>query len=94
MFLLDLATRRMEIAAEVAFIIDAFARRIVGWRASTSLRSDLAIDALEQARSTLAVGTVSTISSVTATAVGDILRFATPSVSPRRASSHFRRTHV
>jgi transposase InsO family protein len=33
----------------VAFVIDAFARRIVGWRASTSLRSDLALDALEQA---------------------------------------------
>jgi putative transposase len=35
--------------AYVAFVIDAFARRIVGWRASTSLRSDLALDALEQA---------------------------------------------
>ena len=33
----------------VAFVIDVFARLIVGWRASTSLRSDLAIDALEQA---------------------------------------------
>jgi len=33
----------------VAFIIDAFARRIVGWRASTSLRADIALDALEQA---------------------------------------------
>jgi transposase InsO family protein len=33
----------------VAFVIDAFARRIVGWRASASLRSDLALDALEQA---------------------------------------------
>jgi len=33
----------------VAFVIDAFARHIVGWRASTSLRSDLALDALEQA---------------------------------------------
>ncbi len=33
----------------VAFVIDAFARRIVGWRASSSLRSDLALDALEQA---------------------------------------------
>ena len=32
----------------VAFIIDAFARRIVGWRVSTSLRTDLALDALEQ----------------------------------------------
>jgi len=33
----------------VAFIIDVFARRIVGWRVSSSLRSDLALDALEQA---------------------------------------------
>ena len=33
----------------VAFIIDAFARRIVGWRVSTSLRTDIALDALEQA---------------------------------------------
>jgi putative transposase len=33
----------------VAFITDLFSRRIVGWRASTSLRADLALDALEQA---------------------------------------------
>jgi transposase InsO family protein len=33
----------------VAFVIDVFARRIVGGRASSSLRSDLALDALEQA---------------------------------------------
>ncbi len=33
----------------VAFVIDAFSRRIVGWRASGSLRTDLALDALEQA---------------------------------------------
>jgi putative transposase len=33
----------------VAFVIDVFARRIVGWRASHSLRTDLALDALEQA---------------------------------------------
>ena len=33
----------------VAFVIDAFARRIVGWRVSSSLRSDLALAALEQA---------------------------------------------
>lgn len=33
----------------VAFVIDAFARRIVGWRVSSSLRSDIALDALEQA---------------------------------------------
>jgi putative transposase len=33
----------------VAFVIDAFSRAIVGWRVSNSLRSDLALDALEQA---------------------------------------------
>lgn len=32
-----------------AFVVDAFSRRIVGWRVSNSLRSDLALDALEQA---------------------------------------------
>ncbi len=33
----------------VAFITDVFSRRIVGWQASRSLRTDLALDALEQA---------------------------------------------
>jgi len=33
----------------VAFVLDLFSRRIVGWRASTSLRADLALDALEHA---------------------------------------------
>lgn len=33
----------------VAFIIDVFSRFIVGWRVSRSLKSDLALDALEQA---------------------------------------------
>jgi putative transposase len=33
----------------VAFVVDLFSRRIVGWRASTSLRAELALDALEQA---------------------------------------------
>lgn len=33
----------------VAFVTDAFSRRIVGGRAATSLRTDLALDALEQA---------------------------------------------
>jgi transposase InsO family protein len=33
----------------VAFVVDAFSRMIIGWRASTSLRTDLALDALEQA---------------------------------------------
>jgi putative transposase len=33
----------------VAFVIDVHSRFIVGWQASTSLRSDLALDALEMA---------------------------------------------
>ena len=33
----------------VAFVVDVFSRCIVGWRVSSSLRSDLALDALEQA---------------------------------------------
>ncbi len=32
-----------------AFIVDAFSRAIVGWRVATSLRADLALDALEMA---------------------------------------------
>jgi len=32
-----------------AFVIDAYSRKIVGWRVSGSLRSDLALDALDQA---------------------------------------------
>ncbi len=35
--------------AYVAFVIDVFSRMIVGWRVSTSRRTDLALDALEQA---------------------------------------------
>jgi putative transposase len=33
----------------LAFVIDAFARRIVGWRVSRSARADFVLDALEQA---------------------------------------------
>lgn len=33
----------------VAFIVDVYSRMVVGWQASRSLRSDLAIDALEMA---------------------------------------------
>ena len=35
--------------AYVAFVTDVFARPIVGWRVTTSLRTDIALDALEQA---------------------------------------------
>ncbi|GAY08566.1 mobile element protein [Pseudonocardia sp. N23] len=33
----------------VAFVIDAYSRRILGWRAATSMRTELVLDALEHA---------------------------------------------
>ena len=33
----------------MAFVIDVFARRIVGWRVSNSMRTDFVLDAREQA---------------------------------------------
>jgi putative transposase len=35
--------------AYVAFVVDVFSRKIVGWAVSSSLKSDLALEALEQA---------------------------------------------
>jgi putative transposase len=35
--------------AYTAFVVDVFSRRIVGWRTASSLRTDLALDALEMA---------------------------------------------
>ena len=37
-------------SAYVAFIIDAYARRIVGWRASRTAHASFVLDALEQSR--------------------------------------------
>jgi putative transposase len=36
--------------AYVCFIVDAFSRRIVGWRAASNMRTDMVLDALEMAR--------------------------------------------
>ena len=33
----------------VAFVLDAYSRRILGWRAATSMRTALVLDALEMA---------------------------------------------
>jgi putative transposase len=33
----------------VCFIVDAFARRIIGWRVATNMRTDMVLDALEMA---------------------------------------------
>ena len=36
--------------AYVCFIVDAYARRIVGWRVAAHMRTDMVLDALEMAR--------------------------------------------
>lgn len=37
----------------MAFVIDVFARRIVGWRASSSMHNDFVLDALEHGSTSL-----------------------------------------
>ena len=73
----------------VAFIIDVHSRFIVGWQASRSLRSDLAIDALERWPCGTANELVPTSRawSITATAASNISAFATPNGSPTTTSS-------
>ena len=61
----------------VAFVIDVFARRVVGWRVSTSLRTDFVLDALEQAIYARGA-TPSPAWCITATAASSISRCATP----------------
>ena len=34
----------------MCFIVDAFSRRIVGWRVASHMRTDMVLDALEMAR--------------------------------------------
>ena len=72
--------------AYAAFVTDVFSRRIVGWRVATTLRADLALDALEMAiwtrRSETSPG-----SCITPTAACNTCRSATPNASPPRAPS-------
>jgi transposase InsO family protein len=67
----------------VAFIVDVFSRCIVGWRVSSSLRSDRALDALEQR--SMRGGRTPTVLFTTATAACSTCRFATRSGWRRRA---------
>jgi len=69
----------------IAFAIDVFSRMIVGWRVSRSLRSDLTLDALEQALH--ARGDTKGLISNTATRVCSNYRSGTRSGSPKRACS-------
>ena len=42
--------------AYVCFIVDAFSRRIVGWRVASHMRTEMVLDALEMARRTRGAG--------------------------------------
>jgi len=42
--------------AYVCFIVDAFSRRIVGWRVASHMRTDMVLDALEMARRSRGAG--------------------------------------
>ena len=69
----------------VAFVIDAFARRIVGWRVSRSLRAELAYNALRAGR--YAPGPRSISWCTFRIVAGSTCRSTTQSDSPRQVSS-------
>jgi putative transposase len=69
----------------VALVIDAFSRFIVGWQASRSLRTDLALEALE--RPSGAGGPGWRGWSITRTGAANTWPSATPSASPKPAPS-------
>ena len=69
----------------VAFVIDVFARLIVGWRATTSLTVGIALDALEQALHERRLNPEDRC--ITAIAACSTSRPVTPSGSPRRVLS-------
>ena len=55
-----------------AFVLDVFSRRVVGWQVSTSLRTDLALDALDRPQlNTAKVGAM-----LTANLIGDAAALA------------------
>ena len=84
--------------AYVAFVIDTFANRIVGWKVSVSAKTDFVLDALEQAlyaRRPVHKGGVQPslepmalwLHFITATVAPNTCPSATPSVWQKRASS-------
>ncbi|GAA3689232.1 hypothetical protein GCM10022267_90030 [Lentzea roselyniae] len=73
-----------------AFVLDVFSRRVVGWQLSTSLRTDLALDALEMGlwtRSRAGQDTSDLIHHSDSGTQYLAVRY-TPSVWPRPARSH------
>jgi len=70
----------------VAFVIDAYARRIVGWKVSSSATAGFVLDALEQASRHAGPGLMMAWS-ITATGAFNILPWPIPSALPRPTSS-------
>jgi putative transposase len=67
----------------VAFIIDAFSRFLVGWQASRSLRTDLALDALEMAIWRRQAGLEGLVHHSDRGGQANTCRFVTPNAWPR-----------
>jgi transposase InsO family protein len=71
----------------VAFVVDVFARRIVGWRVSSSLVTDFVLDALEQAICERGAQHTNRLVHHSDRGTGrSISRCATPTASPMPAS--------
>jgi transposase InsO family protein len=71
----------------VAFVIDAYARRIVGWRVSRTAHAGFVLDALEQALHERRPAHRTGAWCIIRTEVLNTSAFDTPSASPKRASS-------
>lgn len=69
----------------VAFVIDVFARRIVDWRVSRTMRTDFVLDALEQALYARQPGDDGTLIHHSASGDRNTFPFGTPSGLPKRA---------
>ena len=70
----------------IAFVIDVFVRRIVGWRVSRSMRTDFVLDALEQALYARQPERDASLI-ITRIAGRSTFQSATPSACPRLASN-------
>ncbi len=72
----------------VAFVIDAYARRIIGWRCGSSMSTELVLDALEQGSSGRANARVVRWNRLWRTRIEgrSTPRSGTPNASPRRTS--------
>ena len=73
--------------AYVCFIVDAFSRRIVGWRVASHMRTDMVLDALEMARWSRATNLEGLVAHSDAGSQDSSPASATANASPRSARS-------